>query len=144
MKIPSLEGASEGNPELRQALAAIQTYLSALEDDLGVNPLASAQAKKRQHTAPPPLMTFLASGVDGNIVVSMSLPQNFTPASVLFHQVRTEATLPFDDDAFTTVETPNTYIVIPDPAVTKYVAIRSRYQDSEFNEWTLQADPVTT
>lgn len=144
MKIPGLEGAARDNPDLRIALTAIETYLTALEDDLGINPAASQISKKRQHVAPPPLMPFVAYADSGNIIVEVGLPHDFTSGAVVYHQVRTGLTRPFSDAAQTFAPTLDTKIVIPDPGVTKFVAVRSRFQDSAFNAWVLYPTSITT
>lgn len=142
MKIPGLEGASGNNGDLRRALTYVQDYLTALTDQLGIDPLGAQQVRSIARVDPPPIATFVVTTPTDHFIIDITNPP---VVGILSHQIRTSTTVPQEaaSDLITYPTTPNTHVDILDPGVTKYVALRSKLPGSKYNAWQVLG-PFTT
>jgi hypothetical protein len=134
LKIEDLEGTSQGRPgSVRRAFNSVQSYLTSLEKALGFSPDAAPGGGKLR-VAPPPLCSFMVTGMGGRYIVEITLHPDLT--GPVLHELKSSDTLPVkgSDTVETYPENPATYIEITLPNTSKYFQLRTRYYTSEFNQ----------
>ena len=131
MTIDELEGAAKSNPPLRRVLQQIQQWMSAVEVEFGINPLATSLAGTKN--ANPPLTASIDVAVgNGHYVITITNPAVGTG---ILHEVRAATTVPVSaaTDVIVLGPAADLQLDLNDPGTTRYFQLRSKFANSEYN-----------
>lgn len=130
MKFQGLSGLKD--PLLINLFNQLEACFNSLERDYGI--VLTLPGNSRVRAAGPPFATLKSvTGVDGKIVIQIENPSD--SSGPIFHEISTASVTPFGvaTDILTYGPDIRTMWEITDPNVTKYVRLRSRYINSDFN-----------
>lgn len=140
MTLDELEGASKGNPALRRVLQQVQDWMTGVEKQTGTRPLAGAVSTFKPN--PPALAKFTVTAVGSNFVIQITNPPGVIG---VLHQLIGATTIPIQasTNIIMSGPAPDLQVVIPNPATTRYWQLRSKFQNSDYNDPQV-GGPATT
>lgn len=147
--------AAANNPIAMQTmLRSIISRLPAIDDGAGLIRFVDDPTAQPAAGAPPPQVSWIVNGVDGQLEITITLPQNIVPLTVtvlqqriiqninttgtpMVHQIQIATTLNFD--AAGSVETFGPFSeltqTIQRPQQTYFLRIRSSFDGTNWNDW---------
>lgn len=134
-----LNAAAGSNQPLRETLQAIDMKLSQHDAALGLGPIQKVDAGTNKASAPPSQSTLTAVGANGQITVSIQLPQQTTGApqntskAVIYQEISTSTVANFTTVLKTYPLTTNASMNIPAPGQTLWIRLRSTTDQKTFN-----------
>lgn len=131
MKLSGLSAIKD--PQLIEIFRHLEAIFTSLERDYGIVPILPGNSRIRAEG--PPLAKFKSvEGVDGKFIIQITNPSN--SSGPIFHEISTASVTPFGVATDILAYGPDirTTWEILDPNVTKFVRLRSRYINSDFNK----------
>jgi hypothetical protein len=133
--------AAAKNQPLQQTLSAIALKLQQHDAALGLGSIKKVDASTPATSAPPAQSTLTAVGANGNITVSIQLPQQTTGApqnsskSVIYQEISTSTVANFTTVQQTYPLTTTTSMTIAAPGQTLWIRLRSTTDQKTFNNY---------
>jgi hypothetical protein len=133
--------AAKGNQPLQQTLQAIILKTQQYDAALGIGTIKKVDASTPATSAPPAQSTLTAVGANGNITVSIQLPQQTTGApqnsskSVIYQEISTSTVANFTTVQQTYPLTTTTSMTIAAPGQTLWIRLRSTTDQKTFNSY---------
>lgn len=136
-----LNAGARNNESLRQTLLAITRKLTQHDTALGLGAITKVDAATLKTSAAPAPSKLSAVGANGQITVSIALPQQATGApqnaskAVIYQEISTSSVANFTSGVFTYPLTTTTSMTIAAPGQTLWLRLRSSADQKTFNAY---------
>ncbi|MFL6427906.1 MAG: hypothetical protein ACJ71S_06650 [Acidobacteriaceae bacterium] len=147
-----INAAAGGGNALRETLSAMRDEISAINTHVGRSMLRKVDVNLPTQVATPPVAQFAVTGEHGVYHVAITNPQNQTsiipgqvgtvqnqnsPNSTLYHEISSSPVPDFSSGVTVYPITSNTHTNISLPGVTLYWRLRSSYDGSTWNAYSV-------
>lgn len=142
----AIEGASKGNPLLKEILEGVMKWQSNFTLITGIDPNANQQTGNVNTLTPPPIVSSVSVvGVDNRFLVDITPPSGVT--ATIYYQVQSSLTTPFDTSISlrTYGPSPETHLDLTadTPGEVRSFRVRGKYANSDFGSVYIVA-PVSS